>query len=295
MAEKAKLLKKIRRKRALFQASEPEMGVGFLDELPTNGDSDVYHFFIGNGGTRSGLSCDALMALLDGVDSLYMPESKDFGFASVKGERKAVNLLSHYNGLSVQETCKARNISHLLSPTLLQGPPLRLYLSLVDNIPASLVKFNDTPCVASPPGLILIPDFVSLSEERELLSYFTSPVSEQSSEQCHSSCPSSPHLLNNTPAGHLVEAVQDTHTTSTEEQTFPILPVTSTLKHRSVSHYGYEFLYGRNTVDPSLPLPGGLPHVCTPLLERMTSQGLLQGIPDQLTVNDYLPGAGIAV
>ena len=90
MALKGKLLKKIRRKQAQFQTNEPEMGVRFLDELPAiTGDLSVYHFFIGNGGTRSGLSCEVLTALLDGVDTLYMPESKDFSFASVTGETKA--------------------------------------------------------------------------------------------------------------------------------------------------------------------------------------------------------------
>ena len=292
MALKGKLLKKIRRKQAQFQTNEPEMGVRFLDELPAiTGDLSVYHFFIGNGGTRSGLSCEVLTALLDGVDTLYMPESKDFSFASVTGETKATELLRDYNGLCVQDTCKVRNINHLLTPALLQGPPLHLYLSLVDNIPASVSKFDVVRSFSLTPGLILIPEFISLAEERELLSYFTSSTSRPSSVVSH---------LNDTvPNGIAAEDPKDSEISFSEPSTTlamvstPILPVSSTLKHRSVRHYGYEFIYGRNTVDPDLPLPGGLPDVCTPLLEKMTSQELLQWMPDQLTVNDYLPGAGI--
>ena len=64
------------------------------------------------------------------------------------------------------------------------------------------------------------------------------------------------------------------------------------LKLRSVCHYGYEFLYGLNTIDPSQPLPGGLPDICDPILKRMIVNGLTEDIPDQLTVNIYKPGAG---
>ena len=64
------------------------------------------------------------------------------------------------------------------------------------------------------------------------------------------------------------------------------------LKHRSVKHYGYEFLYGSNSVDPEHPLPGGLPAICTALLERILEAGLVAHPPDQLTVNQYLPGSG---
>lgn len=64
------------------------------------------------------------------------------------------------------------------------------------------------------------------------------------------------------------------------------------LKLRSVCHYGYEFLYGLNTIDPSQPLPGGLPDICDPILKRMIVNGLTDDIPDQLTVNIYKPGAG---
>ncbi|EDO33338.1 predicted protein [Nematostella vectensis] len=65
------------------------------------------------------------------------------------------------------------------------------------------------------------------------------------------------------------------------------------LRHRRVKHYGYEFLYGTNDIDRAKPLPGGMPAVCNDILTRMVSQGAVQNTPDQLTVNEYLPGQGI--
>lgn len=58
-------------------------------------------------------------------------------------------------------------------------------------------------------------------------------------------------------------------------------------------HYGYEFLYASSNVDPDSPLPGGLPSVCIPMLRRAVDSKLVSQIPDQLTVNEYPPGAGI--
>ena len=290
MAERGKLLKKIRRKQAQFRTSELEMVVTFLDDFSANDEVAIHHFFIGNGGIRNGLSSEVLAALLDGIDSLYMPESRDFSFASVTGRRKATRLLKHCNGLSIQDTCRARNITHLLSPALLQGPPLHLYLCLVEKIPETLQKYDVPHGLALPPGLILIPGFVSLSEERELLDHFTTPPSGDISD--HSLSISPPSATVNLQEGLNAANIPNDTRAQTEPE---ILPVSSTLRHRRVRHYGYEFLYGKNTVDPSLPLPGGLPGVCAPLIERMMSQELLQWPPDQLTVNDYLPGAGESV
>ena len=70
MAEGGKLLKKMARKRAQFLASEPQIGVKFLDYIPSAaGDlSSSYHLFIGNGGTRNGLSSEVLSSLLECID-----------------------------------------------------------------------------------------------------------------------------------------------------------------------------------------------------------------------------------
>ncbi|XP_046565947.1 alkylated DNA repair protein alkB homolog 8-like [Haliotis rubra] len=66
-----------------------------------------------------------------------------------------------------------------------------------------------------------------------------------------------------------------------------------TLKHRRVKHYGYEFKYGINNVDPNDPLPEGVPESCREFLSRAIEMGVVKHYPDQLTVNQYEPGQGI--
>lgn len=313
MAERGKLLKKIRRKQAQFRASEPEMKVAFIDDSgltesvanhadrPTvSACEEMYHFFIGNGGTRNGISRELLSTILEATDALYMPEAKDFSFASVTGQTKAVHLLKKCNGISVQDTCKVRGLSHLINPSLLQGPPLHLYLCLVDHIPTAVMKYSEetlVPCRPHlPPGLILIPEFISATEEKKLLSFFTTSPSESNTEKpCWGSVYGSwqddisvTKVDLNGPISHVLLPSCTSLGCST------LIPAASTthLKHRSVRHYGYEFLYTVNSIDPDHPLPGGLPLVCQPLLERLREQSLLEWLPDQLTVNDYQPGAG---
>ncbi|XP_057695539.1 alkylated DNA repair protein alkB homolog 8 isoform X2 [Corythoichthys intestinalis] len=65
------------------------------------------------------------------------------------------------------------------------------------------------------------------------------------------------------------------------------------LKHRRVKHFGFEFRYDNNNVDKDMPLPGGLPEECHPVLERCMENGHLTFMPDQLTVNQYESGQGI--
>lgn len=66
----------------------------------------------------------------------------------------------------------------------------------------------------------------------------------------------------------------------------------SHLKHRHVFHYGYQFNYETNNVDPEVPLPGGFPPLIQRLVSKMVSSGHVQDTPDQVTVNRYPPGAG---
>ncbi|XP_052362177.1 alkylated DNA repair protein alkB homolog 8 isoform X7 [Oncorhynchus keta] len=69
--------------------------------------------------------------------------------------------------------------------------------------------------------------------------------------------------------------------------------VQKVLKHRRVKHFGYEFHYDNNNVDKDKPLPGGLPQVCVPVLERCVRDRHTEVMPDQLTVNQYQSGQGI--
>lgn len=67
------------------------------------------------------------------------------------------------------------------------------------------------------------------------------------------------------------------------------------LKHRQVQHFGYEFLYGSNNVNPELPLDEKIPNECDQLWEKLHQEcpQFKDFIPDQLTVNRYEPGHGI--
>lgn len=70
-------------------------------------------------------------------------------------------------------------------------------------------------------------------------------------------------------------------------------PIDNTvLKHRKVKHYGYEFIYGKNNINKNKCLDTKIPDICHPHLEKLVLNGYIPKIPDQLTVNHYLPGQG---
>lgn len=61
---------------------------------------------------------------------------------------------------------------------------------------------------------------------------------------------------------------------------------------RRVQHHGYAFDYNTRGVDVTKRL-GCLPQWAETLVDRMMATGWLQDRPNQLTVNEYLPGQGI--
>lgn len=72
--------------------------------------------------------------------------------------------------------------------------------------------------------------------------------------------------------------------------------VDNKLKHRRVQHFGFEFLYGTNTVDPQCPLlDRKIPEACDAIWKSLESKchKFAEFRPDQLTVNRYEPGNGI--
>ena len=66
------------------------------------------------------------------------------------------------------------------------------------------------------------------------------------------------------------------------------------MKHRNVKHFGYEFIYGKNNVDKNNPLQDGIPDVCNTITEKMKATGIVDWMPDQLTVNEYAVGQGMS-
>lgn len=68
------------------------------------------------------------------------------------------------------------------------------------------------------------------------------------------------------------------------------------LKHRQVQHFGYEFFYTSNNVDPECPLlDRRIPAACDSIWDHLASElpQFADFRPDQLTVNRYEPGQGI--
>src|SRR5216683_4505589 len=61
---------------------------------------------------------------------------------------------------------------------------------------------------------------------------------------------------------------------------------------RQVQHYGYRYDYKARRVDPSMYL-GPLPPFAMPVASKLIERSLVPRLPDQLIVNEYLPGQGI--
>ena len=62
---------------------------------------------------------------------------------------------------------------------------------------------------------------------------------------------------------------------------------------RRVQHYGFRYDYKRHSIDLSMHL-GNLPAWSQPLAESLHDNGFIAEVPDQLIVNEYLPGQGIS-
>lgn len=62
---------------------------------------------------------------------------------------------------------------------------------------------------------------------------------------------------------------------------------------RRVQHYGYKYDYKARSIDYSMFL-GALPVWAQPLAKRLYAERLVNQEPDQLIVNEYIPGQGIA-
>ena len=71
-----------------------------------------------------------------------------------------------------------------------------------------------------------------------------------------------------------------------------VQPWLTDLKRR-VQHYGYRYNYKSRSVDQTMRI-GPLPHWVDELAGMLCNQGLMTEKPDQVIVNEYLPGQGIA-
>lgn len=62
---------------------------------------------------------------------------------------------------------------------------------------------------------------------------------------------------------------------------------------RRVQHYGYKYDYKARFIDYSMKI-GELPEWVTPLAKKLYQEGYMPAIPDQLIINEYKQGQGIA-
>jgi alkylated DNA repair dioxygenase AlkB len=62
---------------------------------------------------------------------------------------------------------------------------------------------------------------------------------------------------------------------------------------RRVQHYGYKYDYRSRSVDHSMYV-GPLPEFATEVAKLLLANELVEELPDQLIVNEYLPGQGIS-
>ncbi len=72
-----------------------------------------------------------------------------------------------------------------------------------------------------------------------------------------------------------------------------VLPWQNDLKRR-VQHFGYKYDYKARRIDQSMYV-GALPPFAVELGRHLIAQGLIRDLPDQLIVNEYLPGQGISL
>ena len=62
---------------------------------------------------------------------------------------------------------------------------------------------------------------------------------------------------------------------------------------RRVQHYGYKYDYKKKSIDYSMYI-GSIPEWTRFIAERIVSKGYMKHLPDQLIINEYEPGQGIA-
>ncbi|XP_061165252.1 alkylated DNA repair protein alkB homolog 8-like [Saccostrea echinata] len=188
---------------------------------------------VNNAGLDVGVSYDEVAAVfgpLGPIEEIIMLPKKPYAFVCYGDVDSAERAMTQLSGTVLPETHSRKQTA-------------TLYIFFVSKAPPGLSPTSETP-----PGLIILENFISEEEEKQFLSSvdWEAPSQERSE-----------------------------------------------LKHRQVKHFGFEFKYGINDVDPDDPLPQGIPNVCSAFLQRALNTGHVTHLPDQLTVNRYQAGQGI--
>lgn len=101
------------------------------------------------------------------------------------------------------------------------------------------------------------------------------------------------HLVSAPPAG--LRYLPGYVTPKLEARLFTLLDEATWLDDlkRRVQHYGYRYDYKSRRIDYSMYL-GPLPHWCDYYAQQLAAEGIFSSPPDQVIVNEYMPGQGIA-
>ena len=237
-----------------------------------------------NGGLANGVTREFLNNLLAPVSPLrlLMAHRSEYAIVDLPTVLQAAKVKAQYDGREIKDIAAAEQLAGARLPqTTLRGPPLCLHVVFITGI--AKVCFAPLLKQATPQGLALRANFISENEEEKLLRQF-----------CSTYLPSRQHT-HRQQEGVEKEVGKEEREEMTQECLYGSTQDSvrgGCLKLRRVEHYGYEFKYGLNNVDPAYPLPTPIPEECQPILERMLEQGLLSSMPDQLTVNEYQPGQG---
>ncbi|XP_064623177.1 alkylated DNA repair protein alkB homolog 8-like [Lineus longissimus] len=202
------------------------------------------NLFVANAGLGNGITRIEVINIFRPfgiLDNVVMIADKPYAFVCYNETESAERAHEVINGRPLK------------CPDEVSSTGLKFYTAYVENIPVPGVK-PVTRCNL-PPGLVLIPDFITHEYEKRLVECVKWDESD--------------------PEREVGERDQ------------------RSLKHRRVKHYGYEFIYGINNVDQEKPLPEGIPCDCNEVLDKILQLGCVRKRPDQLTVNQYEPGQGI--
>ena len=125
-------------------------------DLATVSETPTRHLMIGSGGLMCGVQRSQIVSLFQkfgNIERILMFPGRSFSFISFE---------------HVSESVKAMNAVHgrvLNCPSEFPRPEVTFYLSFLASVPDDVIIGNQV----KPPGLVLVEDFVSESEEEELI------------------------------------------------------------------------------------------------------------------------------
>ena len=231
---------------------------------------DCTELFIANcfNTSISGNEMNALQELKEIINK-YL---NDCNFKSLKA--MSISLVRSYVYLSFSCPQSLNEIYNIItaddwiSPSISEFPITGgLHWQVERTIPVPIIPFHKTQEAkqiyyatknsSKIPGLKLIEGFVSSEEETEILNWL--------------------ERMND-------ESGEDYWETRVQGKKNPM--------KRRVQHYGYRFNYDTNMPDLE-PKDSNLPDIFQPLIKRFLDIGLIDEIPNQLTINEYTPGQGI--